>query len=210
MIIGLVGFIGAGKGTIGDMLVAKGFHEDSFALPLKHALCDIFGWDFNMLNGKTPESRLWREQSDKFWSKKMGKEIIPRKMLQEFGTDICQNHIHRNVWAISLQNRIKDIDNVIVTDVRFQHELKALNDMGGYIIRVKRGDDPFWVDILHHLDTDEERCYFMDQFDIHRSEWDWVGYDFEYTIDNNGSIDKLCLDVNEMIYKIRSSNAIIK
>ena len=42
MIIGLVGFIGSGKGTVGDILEQKGFIKDSFAKPLKDACSVMF------------------------------------------------------------------------------------------------------------------------------------------------------------------------
>ena len=35
MIIGLVGLIGSGKGTVANMFVERGCVEDSFAAPLK-------------------------------------------------------------------------------------------------------------------------------------------------------------------------------
>ena len=45
MIVGLVGFAGAGKDTVADYLATKkGFKVDSFAKPLKDAVCDIFCW----------------------------------------------------------------------------------------------------------------------------------------------------------------------
>ena len=35
MIIGLVGLIGSGKGTVGDILIEQGFKHESFANSLK-------------------------------------------------------------------------------------------------------------------------------------------------------------------------------
>ena len=50
MIIGLVGFIGSGKGTIADLLVERhGFFKESFANSVKDACSLIFGWDRAML-----------------------------------------------------------------------------------------------------------------------------------------------------------------
>lgn len=69
MIVGLVGFIGAGKGTVADLLVERhDFFKESFANSLKDACSSIFGWNREMLEGDTPESRAWREQPDKWWS----------------------------------------------------------------------------------------------------------------------------------------------
>ena len=44
MIIGLVGLIGSGKGTVANMFVERGCIEDSFAAPLKDLSASIFGW----------------------------------------------------------------------------------------------------------------------------------------------------------------------
>ena len=49
MIVGLVGLIGSGKGTVGDMLIEKGFVQASFAEPLKDATASIFNWDRELL-----------------------------------------------------------------------------------------------------------------------------------------------------------------
>ena len=44
MIVGLVGFIGAGKGTIADLLVERhNFIKESYANSLKDACSIIFG-----------------------------------------------------------------------------------------------------------------------------------------------------------------------
>ncbi len=61
MIVGLVGFIGSGKGTVGDILEQKGFIKDSFAKPLKDACSVMFGWPREMLEGDTEVSRKWRD-----------------------------------------------------------------------------------------------------------------------------------------------------
>ena len=60
MIIGVTGFIGSGKDTIANYLVAKhGFVRDSFAGTLKDAVAQVFGWDRELLEGLTPEAREW-------------------------------------------------------------------------------------------------------------------------------------------------------
>ena len=63
MIIGVVGFIGSGKGTVGDLLKTEfGFHSISFASHLKDVASLLFGWDRNLLEGDTDESRSFRER----------------------------------------------------------------------------------------------------------------------------------------------------
>jgi hypothetical protein len=71
-IIGIVGFIGAGKDTAADYLV--NFHEyrrESFAGTLKDAVSAVFGWDRTLLEGRTKEAREWREQVDPWWAHRL-------------------------------------------------------------------------------------------------------------------------------------------
>ena len=202
MIIGLVGFIGSGKGTVGDILEQKGFVKDSFAKPLKDACSVIFGWPREMLEGDTEVSRKWREEPDVYWSEKFGKEFSPRLALQLMGTEAGRNVFHTDIWVISLLNRSRG-KNVVVTDVRFQNEIKYIQDNGGVIIRVKRGDEPEWYNGLLTMNTTDERQQLMSKFGIHPSEWDWVGSEFDYVIENNRTIDDLGNKVNELLQFIR-------
>ena len=54
MLIGVVGLIGSGKGTVSDRLVEQhGYQKDSFAKSLKDAVASMFNWDRNLLEGDT-------------------------------------------------------------------------------------------------------------------------------------------------------------
>jgi ABC-type glutathione transport system ATPase component len=66
-IIGIVGFIGSGKDTVADYLVNfHRFKRESFANSLKDAVSQVFGWDRELLEGRTQESREWRETKDEW------------------------------------------------------------------------------------------------------------------------------------------------
>ena len=201
-IIGLVGFIGSGKGTVGDILEQKGFIKDSFAKPLKDACAVMFGWSRELLEGDTEMSRKWREEPDSYWSEKFGREFTPREALQKMGTEAGRDVFHKDIWVISLLNRAKGKD-VVVTDVRFQNEIKYIQDNGGIVIRVKRGEDPIWFSHLEKIQLDTERTKFMQFENIHKSEWDWVGCEFNYTIANNGTIQDLGKDVERVLRFLR-------
>jgi hypothetical protein len=202
MIIGLVGFIGSGKGTVGDILEQKGFIKDSFAKPLKDACAVMFGWSRELLEGDTEMSRKWREEPDSYWSEKFGREFTPREALQKMGTEAGRDVFHKDIWVISLLNRAKGKD-VVVTDVRFQNEIEYIQDNGGIVIRVKRGSDPDWFKHLEKIELETERTKFMQHEHIHKSEWDWVGCEFDYTIDNNGTIQDLGKDVERVLQFIK-------
>ena len=185
MLIGVVGLIGSGKGTVADRLEQKhGFRKDSFAKSLKDAVSCMFNWDREMLEGKTESSRYWREQPDKFWSEKFGKPVTPRWVLQHFGTEVMRQNMHDAIWIDSCLMRYNGTPTVIA-DTRFQNELKMIKKSGGILILVKRGELP----------SREE----MEAKGAHKSEWDWMGWDFDFVIDNNGTKEELSKKVDDLI-----------
>ena len=95
MLIGFVGFIGGGKGSAADYLVTRhGYNKESFANSVKDSVGAVFGWDRQMLEGDTVQSRAWREQPDAFWSDKLGKPFSPRMALQLMGTEAGRDVFH--------------------------------------------------------------------------------------------------------------------
>jgi len=203
MIIGLVGFIGSGKGTVGDILEVHGFTKDSFAKPLKDACSIMFGWPREMLEGDTEVSRKWREEPDSFWSEKFGYSFTPRLALQLMGTEAGRNVFHQDVWVISLLNRAKGKD-VVVTDVRFKNEINYIQQNGGVIVRVRRGEEPDWYKLAEDAAAGFSSAIMgMRVIGIHQSEWDWIGSEFNYTIDNDGTVNELGNKVKELLQFIR-------
>ena len=189
MLIGLVGPINSGKDTVADRLVIKhGYKRDSFAKSLKDAVSSMFNWDREMLEGNTESSRHWREQPDKFWSEKMGKEVTPRIILQQFGTEIMRGQMYDGIWVDSVIGRYKG-ENTVISDTRFQNEIKTIKAHGGVIVLVKREEIP----------TREE----MQKQGAHQSEWDWIGSDFDYIIDNTSSLEGLNAHIDHFIDQLQ-------
>jgi len=185
MLIGVVGLIGSGKDTVSKRLEEKhGFRRDSFAKSLKDAVSAMFNWDREMLEGNGDDSRQWREQPDEFWSKKFGKTVTPRWVLQHFGTEVMRQHMHDAIWIDSCLSRYNG-EPTVISDTRFQNELKTIKEHGGEIILVKRGELP----------TREQ----MQERGAHKSEWDWMGWDFDHIIDNDGTKQELFDKVDDLI-----------
>ena len=144
MLIGVVGLISSGKGTVADRLEQEHkFRKDSFAKSLKDAVSSMFNWDREMLEGKSDKSRAWREKPDTFWSKRFGKDVTPRWVLQYFGTEVMRQGMHDSIWIDSCLARYNGTPTVIA-DTRFENEIKMIRESGGKIILVKRGQDPDW------------------------------------------------------------------
>ena len=206
MIIGVCGLIGAGKDTIADYLVnIHEFRRVSFAATLKDAVSAVFGWDRDMLEGRSRSSREWREQPDAWWSERMGQEITPRLMLQLWGTEVCRRGFHDDIWIASLENKLRNsADDVVISDCRFPNEIAAIRAQGGHVIRVIRGPDPAWFGpAQQHLIEGTPRPNDLP----HQSEWAWAGTRFDCVIDNNGSMDELYQQVTGLVRDLRDARA---
>lgn len=207
MIIGICGFIGSGKDTIADYLVnLHQYRRESFANSLKDAVALVFGWDRTMLEGRTKLSREWREQRDEWWSERLGMDITPRWILQQWGTNVLRSSFHDDIWIASLENKLRNIkDDVVITDCRFPNEIKAIRAAGGKVIRVVRGDEPEWYDAAISVNRGPNgnatwalSMKKLEKLSIHSSETSWVGTQFDMVIYNNGTLDELYQQVKRL------------
>jgi hypothetical protein len=208
MIIGFVGFIGSGKDTAADYLVNfHGFRRDSFANTLKDAVSAVFGWDRVLLEGRTKEAREWREKQDDWWTNRLDRVITPRWVLQYWGTEVCRQGFHDDIWIASLENKMrKTNDDIVISDVRFPNEITAIHNAGGKVIRIKRGPEPEWYDsaVSYNKGPNGNTSWALsqrrlEQLKIHASETAWVGGNIDITISNDGSIDDLFADIKNQV-----------
>ena len=115
-----------------------------------------------------------------------------RQLLQEFGTEVGRQ-IHNDVWVNALMvdydkyTSISEFTNKswIITDLRFPNELEAIKKRNGITIRLTRG------------------IYSNDSINInaHPSETALDNAEFDYVIDNHGSIEELIEKVKEILIK---------
>ena len=192
MIIGICGLIGSGKGSVGDILVEQGFTKVSFADKLKDGVATIFGWNRAMLEGDTDESRNWREQPDDFWTQETGRNITPRIVLQEFGTECMRDGFDDSIWVSLLKKQMLDNPgDYVVPDVRFRNEQDMIRELGGEIWRVQRGDVPEWYGCAMLDNTTGGNL--MESYDVHVSEYKWIDMNnkFNTTIYNNSTLEQL-------------------
>jgi len=210
-VIGIVGFIGSGKDTVADYLVNfHGFRRESFANSLKDAVAQVFGWDRDMLEGRSKQSREWRETKDEWWSKRLKREITPRWVLQYWGTEVVRKGFHDDMWVASLENRLrKSTDDIVITDCRFPNEIKAIRNAGGKVVRIKRGPEPEWFNDAKSMNRGPNRNmswalskHNIEKLGIHASETAWVGQKFDIVLNNNGTLDEL---YNQIEINITSS-----
>jgi len=208
MILGVTGLIGSGKDTIADYLCTfHGFQRLSFAASLKDAVSSVFGWDRELLEGTTKSSREWREQVDPWWAERLNiPNLTPRWVLQYWGTEVCRNGFHTDIWVASVENKLRQSkDNIVITDCRFANELQAIKKAGGITCRVERGAQPDWYSDAINLNKGPTQIGWaiakdrLNKLGIHASEYSSVGLDYDHYVDNNGTIDSLHNQIKSII-----------
>lgn len=208
MIVGVTGLISSGKDTAADYLCTfHGFKRLSFAASLKDAVSAIFGWDREMLEGTTTSSREWRETIDTWWAEKLDMpNLTPRWVLQYWGTEVARNSFHKDIWVASVENKLRNTkDNIVITDCRFANEVSAIKNSGGTTIRIERGKQPDWYEYAMQFNKGPKQIGWALAKDellkrnVHASEYSSVGLEYDFILDNNGSIDDLHQKIKSII-----------
>lgn len=133
LLIGLTGRKQSGKSTVAKILrEQQKFIEYSFAAPMR--LFIAF-----MLAPSETGGLAWLEANKETpidWLDGM----TPRHMLQTLGTEWGRDMIHSELWLRKCMRDIADstAPNIVVSDVRFDNEAKAIREAGGVIVHVVR------------------------------------------------------------------------
>lgn len=132
-IIGVSGKGRSGKTTVADYLQKTyGYAETSFAVPLKEAC-------IRALVKNPPPALL--ELDEPGWRKLIYHTRTPftRWLLQFIGTDIVRDEIDTEHWVKAwTRENVGKQTKLVVPDVRFLNEVRAIRQLGGEIWRVVR------------------------------------------------------------------------
>ena len=110
MIIGIAGYKGSGKDSLGEILTNTfGWKKMSFAQPIKDLAHNTFGIDKAILSG-TDGEREFRELPLPDWF-----NLSSRDMLQKVGMAFREN-LHKDIWVRILENQYKVCkEHVVIT-----------------------------------------------------------------------------------------------
>lgn len=117
----------------------------AFATPLKEILVGLFNVPKQSVYGNDEEKNAptqykWEDMP----SKVKGKSgyMSGRELLQYFGTDVCRK-IYSNIWVDRLINDVVAENPLysVISDARFENEIKAIQDAGGKVIKLTRNID---------------------------------------------------------------------
>lgn len=131
-LIGITGKARSGKDSIAKYLWSEhAFTRIAFADPMKLAAQQIFGLS---------DEQTWHDDFKEVEIEHWG--MSPREIFQKLGTEAIRGTFGDMTWvkrwAISYAT-LKDTDDIVVPDVRFDSEAQALRNLGGVIIEVRRG-----------------------------------------------------------------------
>lgn len=195
--IAICGFMGSGKDTVARHLIAAhGYNKVSFAGALKDAVAAIFGWPRDALEGETPESRVWRETVDPWWSERLQRpSLTPRMVLQVVGTDLFRNRFHDDIWIAAVERRlmVDPEQKVVITDCRFPNEMALIRRLGGVVWSVSRtASEPAWLPALMEVSKHSRAPELvMREHGAHPSEWLWYLHPRDGEIKNDGGLREL-------------------
>lgn len=132
MIIGITGYKRSGKDTVANVLV-KNLHYKKlqFSTAIKQAACAMFGWTMDFIEEH-------KDEVDPYYG------ISPRQVLTSLGTEYSQyyltknfhDYVGRNIWVKRLFRDLDISQDIVISDVRFPHEVGAIFERKGIIIKV--------------------------------------------------------------------------
>jgi len=184
IIVGLTGYMGAGKDTVGKILVENyGFHRVAFADPIKELALILNPW-LLMLYG---DSRRPLKKVVEHYGWDDAKQIAAvREYIQRLGTEGCRHIFGDDCWIEKAFRTIGDIrkygdnDNarIVITDVRHPLEQKRIyKETDSTIWRIERpGCEPGEHDSEQH-----------------------AGYLGDVVLKNEGDLDHLAVIVKEQL-----------
>jgi len=109
-----------------------------------------------------------------------GKPVTPRHLMQTLGTEWGRTHVGQNIW-IDISTANLDTEQAYVTeDIRFINEADAFRKAGFKIVKINNPRVP----IIRG----------------HASEGELDNYDFDYVIENDGTIEDLHNKINGLLY----------
>jgi hypothetical protein len=186
MLIGLNGFKGVGKDTVGQILVEQYDYERlAFADKVKEVASALFdlqpatAWDFHK-NERHSVIELNFNGGTR-------RTFTVRHFLQRIGTEMGRNVFGQDFWVDLVLPSESDYDgrNIVVTDARFDNELRRIKELGGYNVRILRSG----FDGDNHASEQKPDVRLIDYF-----------------IHNDGSFEDLRDEVDTTIVAINDAN----
>lgn len=132
-------------------------------------------------------------------------KMTPRLLMQLLGTEAGRNIIHPDLWVICTMSEYNPDSKWIITDNRFPNEVKAFKRKNGLTLRIERD---FNLRFPDYQNLDEVNTKNIDLYNqlTHFSETALDNYtEFDYIIQNNGTISDLIKNIESVLIKEKLS-----
>lgn len=177
MIVGIGGYARSGKDSAAAGLAEIGFKRVAFADKLRefiYALNPLLGVAYAGVHIRLQDvidEAGWDGYKETLWSNEI------RQLLQRLGTECGRELISDTIWIDAALDGV--VGDICVTDMRFPNEMQAVKHRGGIAVRINRpGVGPA---------------------NSHPSETALDDADFDYVIENSGTVEDLHLKIREVV-----------
>ena len=102
---------------------------------------------------------------------------------------------------------------MVISDCRFPNEIKAIKQAGGVVVRVIRGDEPAWMMHAKNYMRGPQTIGWaigreaLNNAKVHASEYSWADTEFDQVLDNNGTMDQLYQQINDLVLYLQDARA---
>src|SRR5690606_12372477 len=136
MLIGLAGYAGAGKDTVGKILIEEhGFRRVAFADKVKELALKIDPWIHMPMTFHNEKLSSLVQRAGWDLAKR---ESEVREFLQGIGQGV-REVLHEEAWIDAALNDYSPYgQHTVITDVRYPNELTVIQENGGVVIWVAR------------------------------------------------------------------------
>jgi hypothetical protein len=178
MIIGLNGRMQSGKDTTAQILAQtySNIERVAFAEKLKQSAAAALGISIDTLE----DLKLREREHVELLSNPHVMSFNIRTYLQRYGTEAHRDIFGDDFWVEQVLDKpVTDGHILVVTDMRFPNEISGVLDRGGIAVKIRRKE------------ADERPI-------THPSEQTLPDEQFDYFLDNNGTVDDLRAEVLTM------------
>lgn len=141
-LVGLIGNAGSGKTTVANIIERDyGYERLRFAGTIKAMVSTMLACAG--ISGDRISEMIEGDLKETACDELSGKS--PRYVMQRLGTEFGRELISQNIWVDITMAQVQSFQelgkSVVIDDVRFPNEIKAIKDAGGKIFRVVRDND---------------------------------------------------------------------